>query len=79
MDKTKIVESIIRDRFFTKQENSRILKIGQKIVDGTITENNFYDEVRKMTKNVKSDKAIKSWQRLADYMYNAVYGENKKK
>ena len=77
MDKTKIVESIIRDRFFTKQENSRILKIGQKIVDGTITENNFYDEVRKMTKNVVSDKAIKSWQRLADYMYNAVYGENK--
>ena len=78
MDKTKIVESIIRDRFFTKQENSRLLKIGQKIVNGTIDENNFYDEVRKMTKNVKSDRAIKSWQRLADYMYNAVYGENKK-
>lgn len=77
MDKTKIVESIIRDRFFTKQENSRLLKIGQKIVSGDIDENNFYDEVRKMTKNVKSDKAIKSWQRLADYMYNAVYGENK--
>ena len=77
MDKTKIVESIIRDRFCTNQENSRLLKMGQKIVDGTITENNFYDEVRKMTKNVVSDKAIKSWQRLADYMYNAVYGENK--
>ena len=77
MDKTKIVESIIRDRFFTKQENSRLLKIGQKIVNGTIDENNFYDEVRKMTKNVKSDRAIKSWQRLADYMYNKVYNENK--
>ena len=77
MDKTKIVESIIRDRFFTKQENSRLLKIGQKIVDGTITENNFYDEVRKMTKNVVSDRAIKSWQGIADYMYNKVYGENK--
>lgn len=77
MDKTKIVESIIRDRFFTKQENSRLLKIGQKIVNGTIDENNFYDEVRKMTKNVKSDRAIKSWQRLADYMYNKVYDENK--
>lgn len=77
MDKNKIVESIIKDRFFTNQENSRLLKIGQKIVSGDIDENNFYDEVRKMTKNVKSDKAIKSWQRLADYMYNAVYGENK--
>ena len=77
MDKTKIVESIIRDRFFTKQENSRLLKIGEKIVYGTIDENNFYDEVRKMTKNVKSDRAIKSWQRLADYMYNKVYDENK--
>ena len=77
MDKTKIAESIIRDRFFTKQENSRLLKIGQKIVNGTIDENNFYDEVRKMTKNVKSDRAIKSWQRLADYMYNKVYDENK--
>ena len=77
MDKTKIVESIIRDRFFTKQENSRLLKIGQKIVNGTIDENNFYDEVRKITKNVKSDRAIKSWQRLADYMYNKVYDENK--
>ena len=77
MDKTKIVESIIRDGFFTKQENSRLLKIGQKIVNGTIDENNFYDEVRKMTKNVKSDRAIKSWQRLADYMYNKVYDENK--
>ena len=77
MDKTKIVESIIRDRFFTKQENSRLLKIGEKIVYGTIDENNFYDEVRNMTKNVKSDRAIKSWQRLADYMYNKVYDENK--
>lgn len=77
MDKIKIVESIIKDRFFTNQENSRLLKIGQKIVDGTIDENNFYDEVCKMTKNVKSDRAIKSWQRLADYMYGRVYGENK--
>lgn len=73
MEKEKIIESILRDSFFTKQENNRLRKIGEKIIDGKINEDNYYDEVRKFVKNVKSDPAIKSWQRLADYMYDKVF------
>lgn len=58
---------------FSKMEQNRIYKIGNGIINGKINRDNYYDEVRKMTKNVKSDQAIKSWQRIADYMWNRLY------
>ena len=32
----------------------------------------FYDDVRKLTKNVSSDHSIKHWQSLADVRYNEL-------
>lgn len=34
--------------------------------------NTFYDDVRKITRNVKSDHAIKRWQCLADVRFNEL-------
>lgn len=34
--------------------------------------NTFYDDVRKITRNVKSDHAIKRWQCLADARFNEL-------
>lgn len=44
-----------------------------KIADKLLTLNNvdtFFDDVRKFTKNVTSDRAIRSWERLAELRYN---------
>lgn len=73
MNELERVESVLDDKFFIKQDHDKLVKIGRKIVDGTITESNYYDEVRKLTRNVNSDRSMHAWQRLADYMYTVVY------
>lgn len=37
-----------------------------------INKETFYDDVRKLTKNAKNDREIKSWQRLADQRYAEI-------
>lgn len=50
-----------------KRDVSRIDKLN------TLTNvNTFYDDVRKITRNVKSDHAIKRWQCLADVRFNEL-------
>lgn len=50
-----------------KRDVSRIDKLN------TLTNvNTFYDDVRKITRNVKSDHAIKRWQCLADARFNEL-------
>lgn len=34
----------------------------------------FWDDVRRLVKNVNSDKAIKNWQCLAEVRYNELIG-----
>jgi hypothetical protein len=34
--------------------------------------NTFWDDIRKLTKNIKSDHSIKRWQCLADNRYNEL-------
>jgi hypothetical protein len=49
---------------FEKRDYARIDKLNKLTNVDT-----FYDDVRKLVKNVKSDHAIKSWQCLADQRY----------
>lgn len=50
-----------------KRDFSRIDKIRAIILDETTTQENYYDKIRKLTRNVKSDRGIGRWQHLADY------------
>ena len=49
-----------------KRDLNRIKKIVELVNNGC-KPNNYYDEIRKFTKNVYSDHAISQWQRLAEY------------
>lgn len=49
---------------FEKRDCARIDKLNKLTNAET-----FYDDVRKLVKNVKSDHGIKSWQALADQRY----------
>lgn len=49
---------------FEKRDYARIDKLNKLANADT-----FYDDVRKLVKNVKSDHAIKNWQALADQRY----------
>ena len=57
------------------------LKFAQKIVDGiksgNCTEQNFYDFIRKLTKAVRSEKALRGYQVIADYAFDRVFGEGR--
>lgn len=35
----------------------------------------FWNDVRRLTKNIKSDASIKSWQRLAEVRFNEIQGK----
>ena len=56
-----------------KRDLSRIIKLN-KLKDAVT----FWDDVRKLTKHVESDHAIKSWQRLAEQRYNQLTYEERR-
>ena len=53
-------------------EYNKAMKICDGLDNGTIDMNNFYAEVMRFTKSVRSDKSIKEWQRIADAIYNII-------
>lgn len=61
--------------------NQNELKFAQKIIDGIksgkCTESNFYDFISKLAKNVRSDRAIRGYQIIADYAFDRVFGEGR--
>lgn len=50
-----------------KRDYVRIDKVIEGIAQGKITKDNVYAEVRKMSRGVKTDHAIKRWQCIADW------------
>lgn len=50
-----------------KRDYTRVDKIIEGIYTGKVTKANIYSEVRKMSRGVKTDHAIKRWQCIADW------------
>lgn len=59
------------------RERRRYYKIGGAISDDTINQSNYYVVIGQWCKNITSDSAIKSWQRIADHIYTAVYEQKR--
>ena len=55
------------DRAIEKRDYAKIDKLNRLINVDT-----FYDDVRKLTRNITSDHSIKRWQCLADYRYKEI-------
>ena len=55
------------NRAITKSDMTKIDKLNG--LKNIIT---FYDDVRKMTKNVHSDNAIRAWERLSEQRYDEL-------
>lgn len=55
---------------YTKTEMKRIDKLNKLTNKET-----FWDDVRKLTKNVHSDRTISSWQFLAEKRYDELCGK----
>lgn len=52
-------------------------KTEERIIEKLNSLNNtdtFWDDVRKMTKNIHSDRAIRSWEWLSEKRYNELRG-----
>ena len=47
-------------------------KIVNGLNDGLISKENFWDSIRWLCKNVKSEHSIKRWQCIADYVYERI-------
>lgn len=55
---------------FERRDESRIEKLINARESGQMTPVNYWDIVRSLCANVKSDHAIKRWQILAECFYN---------
>ena len=54
---------------YTKTQMKKVDKIISGISLGTITKENYWDQIRVFTKNVTSDSSIGEWQRYAEIAY----------
>lgn len=61
----------------TNRGRKRYFKIGGAIATETINQLNYYDVIREWCKDITSDSAIKSWQRIADHIYTVVYEQRR--
>lgn len=55
------------NRATTKSDITKIDKL-----NGLKDINTFYDDVRRITKNVHSDRAIRAWERLSEQRYDEL-------
>lgn len=55
------------NRATTKSDMTKIDKL-----NGLKNINTFYDDVRKITKNVRSNSAIRAWERLSEQRYDEL-------
>lgn len=65
--KERIYGMAIEKRDFNKMD-----KIINGIEKGEIKKENFYEEIRKLTKNVYSDHSIGRWQCISEYVYKLL-------
>lgn len=63
-----------RNMTYNSTEDKIVDKIINAISSGKINENNYWDEIRKMTARITSDKSIKTWQRFSEYIFDQIFG-----
>ena len=63
----KMCSRVIENRDFGK-----IDKMINGIEAGKINKENFWDSIRKFTRNVYSDHSLSRWQCLSEYLYNLL-------
>lgn len=54
-------------------ERKRLSKVFNGILTKEITYENYWTKMKSYTKGIKTDSAIKEWQRIADYFYGQVF------
>lgn len=57
---------------FESRDINKIDKIIKGLETGKINKYNFYDNIRKFTKNVYSDHSIGRWQCISDWFYARI-------
>lgn len=57
---------------FENRDINKIDKIIKGLETGKITKDNFYDNIRKFTKNTYSDHSIGRWQCISEWFYNRI-------
>lgn len=67
-------EYMHRHMGYSSAEDKIIDKIINAIASGKITESNYWDEIRKMTARITSDKSVRTWERFSEYIYDNLFG-----
>jgi hypothetical protein len=62
-------------RCFDRHDYGRVDKIIAVFLSGKMTKENYWDCIRKLTKNVTSDHSLHSWQCLAECAENQLFEE----
>lgn len=72
--KNEKLKKVLENGFYTnKRQYNRTEKVLKMIDDEKINHGNYWDEIRKLCKNVTSCRGINEWQRASDYIYSNVF------
>ena len=72
--KNEKLNKVLEDGFYTnKRQYNRTKKILKMIDDEKINQDNYWDEIRKLCKNVTSCRGISEWQGTSEYIYTNVF------
>lgn len=68
----KELEQKMYSRVLEKRDINKIDKMINGIENKKINKTNFWESIRKFTKNIYSDHSIKRWQCLSEYLYELL-------
>ena len=72
--KNENLKKVLENGFYTnKRQYNRTKKILKMIDDEKINQDNYWDEIRKLCKNVTSCRGISEWQGTSEYIYTNVF------
>ena len=72
--KNENLKKVLENGFYSNQRQyKRTEKILKMIDTGKINQDNYWDEIRKLCKNVTSCRGISEWQGTSEYIYTNVF------
>ena len=72
--KNENLKKVLENGFYSNQRQyKRTEKILKMIDTGKINQDNYWDEIRKLCKNVTSCRGISEWQGTSEYIYSNVF------
>lgn len=72
--KNEKLKKVLENGFYHNQRHyKRTEKILKMIDDNKINKDNYWDEIKKLCKNVTSCRGISEWQGTSEYIYSNVY------